>query len=186
MFKKILTSPVLALLLLASPALADETIAPGWLKYDAARKTVELRVIAAYNGNNGSWNFNGYYEGGSTVVVPLGWTVKLTFENQDGKSAHSLLVTEPFEDDVMPRQAGRDYVAISRAYTRSPEKGCLSCKERLRFKAKKEGRFYLFCGVLGHGTAGMWVYFVVSADADAPYVTVAGDALSASDQPAMP
>lgn len=166
--------------------MADGKLVPSWVKYNAAKKTVELRIVAAYNGNNGSWNYNGYYAGGATVVVPLGSKVVLNFENPDGNFAHSLLVTDPFAADELPPRAGREYVAISRAYTNNPTQGCLSCKERLRFKARKEGRYWLYCGVVGHGQADMWLGLVVSAEADVPYIEVAGDAIAPDDQPPFP
>lgn len=184
--QRLIVQGALALVLIAASALAGERLKPSWLNYDASKKTVELRMIAAYNGNNGSWNFNGYYEGGMTVVVPVGWTVKLHFENPDGNYGHSLLVTDSYSMDAMPDKAGRDQVAISRAYTRSPEEGCVACEESLRFKAKRAGKYDFLCGVPGHGRAGMWVNLVVSAEAREPYVTVSDNALIETDQPGMP
>ncbi|MFQ5774388.1 MAG: sulfocyanin-like copper-binding protein [Kiloniellaceae bacterium] len=174
---------VLAAAALAPSADAAERSVPGWVKWNAAKKTAELWIKAAYNGNNGSWNFNGYYEGGATVVVPVGARVLIHFENPDGNYPHSIVVTRPYGKDEMPERAGRDEVAIPRAYTRNPTGGCQACKEDMRFKAKKAGRYYLLCGVVGHAQAGMWIGFEVSEEAAKPFVLVTEDALAASDQP---
>lgn len=166
-----------------APAAAGERLVPGWLKSIPAKKTVEITMIAAYNGNNGSWNYDGYYSGGVTVVVPLGWTVKMRFENRDGNYPHSILITKVFTEDEIPDEAGREEVAVSRAYSNSPKEGCLSCTEDFRFKVKTAGEFLMFCGVLGHGQAGMWNYLTVSEEASGAYMTIAPDALTPEDQP---
>ena len=167
-----------------SQPLASGMVTPSWIIWDAAKKQVEIELKAAYNGNNGSWNYNGYYEGQITVVVPLGARVLLRFENLDGNYAHSLLVTRAYAEGEFPDKAGREEVAISRAYTRSPTQGCLSCKEDLRFRAKQAGRYYLYCGVAGHGPAGMWIGFEISETAAEPGVAIAEGALGPDDQPA--
>jgi sulfocyanin len=167
----------------SAEAVANDKVSPSWMDWNAGKNTVEMRVKAAYNGNNGSWNYNGYYEGGITIHVPLGSTVIIHFENPDGNYPHSLLVTPPYKEEDFPDQAGRDQVALSRAYTRSPTQGCHQCKEDVRFKARKAGAYYLYCGVVGHGAAGMWVHFVVSEEAEEPYITIASDAVKKDDQP---
>jgi len=175
----------LALALLASgPAWAgaNDPITPSWLNWDAAKKQAEMTIKAAYNGNNGTWNYNGYYEGGITIVVPLGAKVMIHFENPDGNYPHSLLVTRPFGEDELPAQAGREEVALSRAYTKSPEQGCHSCKEDVRFKAKTAGQYYLYCGVVGHGQAGMWIRFEVSESAPDAHARLAEGVPGAGDQ----
>jgi hypothetical protein len=172
------------LLVTAAPtAGAAEPIVPSWIKWDAGKAQAEIWIKAAYNGNNGSWNYNGYYEGGVTIVVPAGTRVVIHFENPDGNYPHSLLVTEPYPKDALPDIAGRDQVAISRAYTRSPEKGCHSCKEDLRFKARTPGSYYLYCGVVGHGQAGMWIGFEISEAADTAHARIAKGAVAPDDQP---
>jgi hypothetical protein len=40
------------------------------------------------------------------------------------------------------------------------------------FVANKVGRFLLFCGVTGHGVAGMWDYLEVAPGAKAPRVVL--------------
>jgi len=40
--------------------------------------------------------------------------------------------------------------------------------DTLRFTAQPAGEYLIFCGVSGHGAAGMWIRFRVSATAEAP------------------
>ena len=48
---------------------------------DAGNKLVTFTLTSAYNGNNGSWNYNGFYNGSANLVVPQGWNVNLKFVN---------------------------------------------------------------------------------------------------------
>jgi sulfocyanin len=166
---------VAALLLVAPAARADDgRLVPSWMKTDAAAKLVTLDVVAGFNANNGALNFNGYFTGDMTVVVPVGWTVEIDFRNQDAMLPHSLLVTRPYAKDHFPDLAGVNEVAIPRAYTNNPEEGIPSPKsDTMRFVAKTAGEYYFFCGAPGHGQAGMWTRFKIDAGADAPYVVIA-------------
>ena len=161
----------------------DEQLVPEWIKWRPDKQTVEVWLKAAYNGNNGSWNFNGFYDGGATVVVPAGITVLAHFENPDANFPHSLVVTKAYPEDQIPDEAGREAAAISRAYTRNPTGGCQSCKEDLRFKAKPAGEYYFFCGVVSHGQAGMWIRFTISDEASEPHVVIAEGVIKTGDQP---
>ncbi len=177
-----LTLTIIAFAVLPQASAAEKTV-PTWLKWDSAKKRVEMVIRAGYNGSNGSWNFNGYYEGGATVVVPNDVTVSFRFENWDGYVPHSVLVTKPYTEEEMPDIAGRDHVAVVRAYTRSPDIGCKSCTETVRFKTKKAGKVYFLCGVVGHAHAGMWIGFEISEDAEEPYVLFSDDVMAADHQP---
>ena len=42
----------------------------------------------------------------------------------------------------------------------------------MTFTAQKTGDFLWYCGVPGHGPAGMWVYFKVRDDVDKPFVRI--------------
>jgi sulfocyanin len=165
------------LLLLASTGLsrAEEQLTPSWMTIDGGARKVAMDVVAGFNANNSSWNFNGYYAGNATVVVPAGWGVRITLSNRDGDVPHSLVVMdEPGSPDDLPLQAGREQVAISRAYSKSPEQGISAGdQDVVAFKTKEAGDYLWFCGVPGHGQSGMWIYFEVAANADAPYLTAA-------------
>ena len=153
---------------------SGEKINPSWMVVDSSNKLVTFTLTSAYNGNNGSWNYNGFYNGSANLVVPQGWNVNLKFVNPDGNYRHSVAVIKMWDGDV-PQEADASLVAIARAYSLSPAQGCLSCKEDVKFKAKNRddytiGKYSAFCGVPGHGGSGMWLGFSVIDGIDTPFV----------------
>jgi hypothetical protein len=96
---------------------------PSWMVIDTGAKKVQMDVVAGFNPSNSNWSFNGYYEGGMTVVVPEGWRVEITLSNRDGDVPHSLVVMADPGEAELPLQAGREQAAFARAYSRSPEQG---------------------------------------------------------------
>ena len=168
----------LATLACGRRGLAQQPVTPSWMTVDAGAQKVAMDVIAGFNPNNNNWNFNGYYEGSATVVVPEGWRVEIDFTTRDANYPHSLVVIDdPGSPDAFPEEAGREQVAISRAYSKSPTDGIYGDdKDRILFKAAPPGDYLWFCGVHGHGLAGMWIYFKIAAGADAPHLLVAADA----------
>jgi sulfocyanin len=172
-------SPLAAALLpIATPATAaEERMMPSWMTVDAGVQKVTMDVVAGFNANNSSWNFNGYYQGDMTVVVPEGWRVAITLTNRDGDVPHSLVVMADPGADNLPLQAGREQAALPRAYSRSPEQGMSAGdQDTISFKADQTGEFLWFCGVPGHGQSGMWTRFAVAAATAEPYVNVAAGA----------
>ena len=181
MFLKKLLIPLFSLILLfvfnpinAKNHQAGEKIEPSWMVVDSGNKLVTFTLTSAYNGNNGSWNYNGFYNGSANLVVPQGWNVNLKFVNPDGNYRHSIAGIKMWDGDNVPQEADDALVAIARAYSLSPAQGCLSCNEDVKFKAKNRddytiGEYSLFCGVPGHGGSGMWLGFSVK-DVDAPFV----------------
>ena len=108
----------------------------------------------------------GYGNGEMSVIVPLGWTVRVDFENK-GLAAlpHSLVILNP----VTPLPIEDGVPAFPRALTVRLVSGLLAGEtDSFEFVANKEGRFLFFCGVTGHGVAGMWDYLVVSKEATRP------------------
>jgi len=153
----------------ALPVHADET-APAWMKVDADKRTVRLQLVGSADGTNGTMNFNGYAQGEMQVIVPFGWTVHVDFENK-GLAAlpHSLVIIDP----VTPLPIEDGVPAFPRALTVRLVPGLLAGEtDSFEFVANKEGRFLFFCGVTGHGVAGMWDYLVVSKEATRPSVQV--------------
>lgn len=176
MTRALLATAALAAILL-SPAQAQDKVTPSWMSVDAGAKKVKMDVTAGWNPNNGALNFNGYYKGGMTVVVPVGWTVDISFLNHDGMLPHSLLVTKAYPPDAMPDVVGVDKVAVPRAYTVSPEQGLPpNGTDTLSFKTSMPGDFQWLCGVAAHATGGMWTSFRVEEAATAPYVTITAGA----------
>jgi sulfocyanin len=165
--------PALALLGSASPSPQAGEITPPWLTFDAEKQVVEVRLVAAANGANGTMNFNGYGNGHMTVVVPLGWRVNVEFFNQ-GLAAlpHSLVVM----DEVKPLPVENGVPAFPRALTTRLVPGLDAGQgDSFSFVANKVGRYLLFCGVTGHGVAGMWDYLEIVPEAKAPRVVVTNE-----------
>jgi sulfocyanin len=160
-----------------SATAAEEQLVPTWMTVDADVHKVTMDVVAGFNPNNSNWNFNGYYDGGMTVVVPEGWEVEITLTHRHDEVPHSLVVMADPGADNLPLQAGREQAAFPRAYSRSPEQGISSGdQDTIAFETDKTGDFLWFCGVPGHGQSGMWTRFVVTGDAETPYITITTDA----------
>ena len=145
--KKLLISLYsLILLFLINPIIAEhhgagEKIKPSWMIVDSENKFVTFTLTSAYNGNNGSWNYNGFYNGSANLIVPQGWNVNLKFVNPDGNYRHSIAVIKMWDGDNVPQEADDTLVAIARAYSLSPAQGCLSCKEDVKFKEQYYGNY---------------------------------------------
>ncbi len=149
------------------PAVAPAAETPDWMTHDAAAKRVTMTIVAGKDTTNGGWNFNGYASGALTITVPVGWSIEIAFRNDD-VLPHSLVVMDG--DKPLPPQDGEP--AFPRAYTVSLIPGIPQGQgDRVSFVARAAGRYRLFCGVATHGVAGMWDWFVVSADAQAPSVS---------------
>jgi sulfocyanin len=155
-------------------AAAGQRLVPSWMTVDAGAKSVVMDVVAGFNANNSSWNYNGYHDGDMTVVLPLGWSVRINLTNHDGDVPHSMVVMADPGSNDLPLEAGREQAAFARAYSKSPEQG-ISAGDHdvIAFKAKKAGKYLWICGVPGHAQSGMWVHLEVTPDAEAPYLRIA-------------
>ena len=147
-------------------AQAAPTIDPGWMVANPATKTATFALTAGLTPFNGALNFNGFRDGGLTVVVPAGWTLAVNFSNHDGMLPHSVQVIA----DQKPVPSGaQDTPAIGRAYSNQVAEGLPpQSKDKLRFTAQPAGEYLFFCGVPGHGLAGMWIRLRVSSEATTP------------------
>ena len=161
---------VAGLLALATRAVAQDgtaspTVDPRWLAADTASKTAMFQLIAGLTGANGALNFNGFRDGELTLTVPLGWTVVMRFRNHDGMLPHSAEVIE----DTHPLPTQPVTPAFPRAVTVRLAEGLPSeGRDDLRFIADKGGSYLIFCGVPGHGAAGMWIRLEVSGSVRQP------------------
>jgi sulfocyanin len=136
---------------------AAQTAPSKWLSYNAATKTVTFSLEAGAPGTSGPFNFDGYTNGATTLVVPPGSTVVMNFVNLDGTPHSAELIPDK---DPMPNM-GQD-PAIPRAYTTGLTQGLpQGGKDVMRFTAPSSGSFRIFCGVPGHGLSGMWIRFKV-------------------------
>jgi hypothetical protein len=151
---------------LAVPVRAQQqSLDPKWLSFDPAAKTARFQLIAGLTGLNGALNFNGFRDGGLTLVIPVGWTAEIAFKNHDGMLPHSAEVISP--QTPLPVQPVSP--AIPRAFTLKLATGLPpGGADIMRFAAQPAGQYLIFCGVPGHGAAGMWIRLRVSATAHAP------------------
>jgi hypothetical protein len=139
-----------------------------WLTVDTTTRTATFESIAGLTGLNGALNFNGFKDGGLTLTVPLNWTVVINFTNHDGMLPHSAEII----DSVKPLPPQPVDPAFPRAVTvRLAEGLAPEQKDTFRFVANKAGSYLLFCGVPGHGLAGMWIRFTVSPSDKRPKLT---------------
>lgn len=148
----------------STPSATDPVKVNEFMSYDPAAKTVTLKIFSAYNSTNGGMNFNGGASGSSTITIPVGWSVAMSFTNQDA-IPHSAIILP----NKMPFPAQPQDPAIARAYTADVTGGLMTGKsDQTTFKASPAGQYLLACGVPGHAPSGMWIHFDVSADAKVP------------------
>lgn len=139
-----------------------------FLSYSSADSLVDLKLWAGYGGANSAWNFDGYYAGNATVVVPLGWRVEATYQTLDANVPHSAAVVETREE--IPQSGSDVQLAFRGASTPSFTTGISSTRAPVTFdfRASEAGRYWIFCGVPGHARQGMWIWLEVSESAAAP------------------
>jgi len=146
-------------------ARSDEVKVNEFLSYDPTAKRAALRLVGGHDKTNNSLNFNGGANGAHTITIPLGWTVRATFRNADRSLPHSAIVVEP----VTPIPAVPPEPAFARAYTMKLEEGLRQgATDDVTFKASAPGKYWIMCGVPGHGVGGMYITLQVSQSATAP------------------
>src|SRR6266536_4429607 len=166
------SSLLAAVLLLSAPVCAAQTspakppIDSNWLTVDTTGKTATFQLISGLTPLNSGLNFNGFNDGKLTLTVPTGWTVVIRFTNHDANLPHSAEVV----DTTKPMPAGPvDPPVFAHAMTAKPLTGIPEgASDSLRFVASKAGSYMIFCAVPGHGLAGMWIRFKVSATEKRP------------------
>ncbi len=125
--------------------------------------TVAVTLVAGQTQAASGFNFNGYAAGDLTLTVPLGWTVRIVFENA-GPLPHSVAVL-PYSRR-QPAEARRP--AFRGAATPDLVSGLpRGAQATFSFLASRPGTYELACGVSGHAAAGMWDYLIVSPTASA-------------------
>lgn len=166
------SSLVASFLLLSAPLCAAQTVTAkpqidcNWLTVDTTGKTATFQLTSGLTPLNGGLNFNGFNDGKLTLTVPTGWTVVFRFTNHDANLPHSAEVV----DTTKPMPAGPvDPPVFAHAITAKPMTGLPEgATDSVRFVASKAGSYMIFCAVPGHGLAGMWIRFKVSATEKRP------------------
>lgn len=149
----------------AAEAQAGSVKVNRFMSYDAAAKRVNLEIIAAFNSQQGGFNFNGGSNGAHTITVPAGWQVQMHVKNVDAIPHSAIIIA-----DQRPLPNAPDTPAIPRAYTSHVNDGLQpqTGADDLSFRASKPGNYLIYCGVPGHGPSGMFIKFVVSESATVP------------------
>ena len=140
-----------------------------WISVDDAARTVTIALVAGETDANNRWNFNGYANGEATVVVPIGYTVTVDFENRDPAHHHSVGVLAttasypPYFDDPAPVFEGAITPnPTSMTDATAPGGGTGS----ITFVASEAGKYALVCPVPANAVTGMWIGFEVSESGD--------------------
>lgn len=139
---------------------------PDWMSVDSAGESVTLQIRAGSTDANNSWNFNGYFGGDGTIVVPEGWEVTVEFSNEDQVNAHSFSIENQVGD--YPPTFEQATPVFEGAASSSPTEMAGATQpgqsETVTFTATKTGDYAMVCLVPAHATQGMWVRFNVSGD----------------------
>ncbi len=142
-----------------------QNINPSWVHGDTATNTATVAIIAGDGGVNGGMNFNGAINGQLTLDIPAGWNVVVNFRNADQMQPHSVIIIPA----VSPVPATAPAPAFPGATSRRAMQGTATGgHETFHFTADHPGEFLIFCGVPGHGAAGMWLKMHVGTDVHQP------------------
>jgi len=137
----VIVAAALALSLAAKPPPPSR-----FLAVDARRRRVTITLIAAYNGENSGFNFDGYSRF-LMWTVPRGWTVRVVCTNR-GPLRHSCAVV---------KGPGSTKPAFRGASTPRPRIGLeAGHSARFMFRASRKGVYRFACLVPGHEDARMW------------------------------
>jgi sulfocyanin SoxE-like protein len=146
------------------PATAAASSDSSWLQSDSAAKTATLDLTVTHPDTSPSALINGYRAGEVRVVVPMHWTVKWNWRNQDAGAAHSLVVM--VQREKVPLEGGR--AAFSNAMSGSVITGLGAGQtDQTTFEAEESGWYWLMCGVPSHALNGEWIELQVNPEARA-------------------
>ena len=142
---------------------------PDWMTVDESAQTVTLDITAGSTDANNRWNYNGYYNGNATIVVPEGYEITVNFQNDDPANPHSFGIDDQIGnyptmyESPEPVFAG----AISSGAASMTEATQAGQSETVTFTASEAGEYAMVCYVPAHAATGMWIRFNVSADGQA-------------------
>jgi hypothetical protein len=178
----------------AAVAQAGEPFVPSWIRNDPAAKIVAMEIVADWgqvaryakgNVRTDIIDFNGYWGGNLTVVVPTGWSVRIDFVNRSGSYRHSLMVTRTYTQAEMPVRL-RTEDAVWGAYTDPPEGIYPQETAQLSFVAQQAGRYFLACARQTHLMDGHWIGFEVRDGLGQAVAIVHEDRFPPEDPPGRP
>lgn len=180
--------------LLPGVGLAGEPFVPSWIKNDPAARTVAIEIVADWNQveryrrdniQTDIIDFNGYWGGNLTIIVPTEWSVNIEFINGSSSFRHSLMVTRVYAQSEMPRELTPED-AIWGAYTDPPEGIKTNERRQLDFVAKQAGNYFLACARQTHLMYGHWIGFKVQDHLDRAVAIVHDDKFPLEQPPGRP
>ena len=154
----------------AAPTSGVGVAAADWITVDEGANTVTIDLVAGQTDANNRWNYNGYSRGEATIVVPLGHTVTIRFDNTDPVNFHSAGVLE--ETASFPAIYSESTTAVfagamtSNATSITEATAPGGGSESITFTADTVGEYTLVCMSPAHAITGMWIGFEVSASGE--------------------
>jgi Sulfocyanin (SoxE) domain len=150
---------------LASLAVAAKPPDPKrFIRVDARHRTVNVTLIAGYDGSNNGFNFDGYSRY-LMWTVPRGWLVRVTCTNR-GTIRHSCAVVRgPSSTTPAFPGASSPQPLVGLAHGRTV---------RFEFRATKTGVYRLACLVPGHEAARMYDVLKIVAHGKASITDLRG------------
>ncbi len=154
----------------AETAPAAALTVPDWMTVDNAAQTVTMDIVAGSTDANNGWNYNGFYNGNATIVVPVGYTITINFQNDDQANPHSVGV-DPSSGGSWPAMFDDPQPVFEGAITSNPTDMASAtmpgASETITFVADAAGEYTLVCYIPAHAATGMWIFFTVSAEGEA-------------------
>lgn len=196
MFARIARLALVALTLGLFPGVAQagQPFVPSWIRNDPATRTVAMEIVADWNQvaryakdniRTDIIDFNGYWGGNLTIIVPTGWSVKIEFINGSQSFRHSLMVTRVYAQSEMPVKL-RAEDAIWGAYTDPPEGIYTNETRQFSFVAQQSGSYFLACARQTHLMDGHWIGFEVRDGLEQAVAVVHEDKFPPEQPPGRP
>jgi sulfocyanin len=138
------------------------------LPYDASNKTVFLNIVSLSSAQ--PFNENGTSNGQLHVYIPAGWTVYVTYTNQESLSHNFVIVqntTATPTDDV--GQDGKILLYVGTTSSTYLDNGISGGESATGSVSLPAGIYWFACGIESHAAAGMWGVIVSSSSVSTPY-----------------
>ncbi|ARM75277.1 sulfocyanin [Acidianus manzaensis] len=151
-----------------TPGLPSGAVA---LPYDASNHTVFLNIVSLSTGN--PFNFNGTSGGQLHIYIPAGWTVIVTYTNQES-IPHNFNIVQNSTTTPNNANIGADGKIIFSVGTTSSTyetNGISSGASASGSTSLPAGIYWFACGIAGHAESGMWGVIISSTSITTPYET---------------
>jgi Sulfocyanin (SoxE) domain len=181
-----LASAILAFSLPFEAAQAEQRLIPSWMKNDPGSKGVTIELVADWNEHTNVSDFNGFWAGSMTLIVPAGWSVRIELSNRAKSKQHSLMLTKPYALTEMPEMLS-EQDAVWGVHT-TPLDGIKPGETaQLSFVAQEPGSYFLACARRRHLAAGHhWIGFEVRNGLEQAVAVIDEDKFALGGLPGRP